>query len=128
MVYYPAMEQPAKSDRTAVMLSAFVYPGAGQFVQKRWIAGGLFAICFTLFFLFLAVSVITPLFAYLNHTLDFAAASGMGRDIEPPGISFVKVALYFLAGMVVYFANLADVIRANRRIAKPPPLPPSPSP
>lgn len=107
------------------MLSVFVYPGAGQFVQKRWIAGSLFAILFTLFFILLAVGVITPLFAYLNHTLDFAAARGMGSNIEPPGISLTKVVVYFLAGMVVYFANLADVISANRRIAKPPPLPPN---
>jgi len=105
------------------MLSAFIYPGAGQFMQKRWIAGSLFATLFTLFFILLAVAVITPLFAYLNHTLDFAAARGMGRDVEPPRISFMKVALYFLAGIVVYFANLADVIGANRRVAKPPPLP-----
>ena len=118
------MMESLKSDRTAVMLSAFVYPGAGQFMQKRWIAGSLFAILFTCFFILLAITVITPLFAYLNNTLDWAAARGMGGDIEPPGVSFVKVALYFLAGMVVYFASLADVIRANRRIAKPPPLPP----
>ena len=122
------MVKTPKSDRTVVMLSAFVYPGAGQFMQKRWIAGSLFAILFTLLFIALAVSVIIPLFAYLNNTLDFAAAGGMGRDIEPAGISFVKVVLYFLAGMAVYFANLADVISAHRRIAKPPPLPPSPSP
>jgi hypothetical protein len=118
------MTENAKSGRTAVMLSAFVYPGAGQLMQKRWIAGGVFAFAFTLFFILLAISVVTPLFAYLNNTLDFASAQGMGADNTPDGISFVKVALYFLAGMMVYFASLADVVAATRRDSKPPKLPP----
>ena len=105
------------------MLSAFVYPGAGQFVQKRWLAGGLFAILFTLFFILLTVAVIIPLFAYLNHTLDWAATQGMSSDIESEGVSLRKVALYFLVNLAVYVVNLADVISANRKMAKPPPLP-----
>jgi hypothetical protein len=118
------MARNTTHDRMPMMLSAFVYPGAGQFMQKRWLPGGLFAILFSLFFLLLIASVITPLFAFLNDTLDWAAASGMGGGSKPVGIFLMKVALYFLASMVVYLANVADVIRATRRIAKPPPLPP----
>ena len=106
-----------------MMLSAFVYPGAGQFLQKRWIAGCIYAISFTLLFLLLAVEVVKPLFAFLNATLDWAAHAGMGNDTAPHRISLAWILTYFLAGMLVYFMNLADIVRANRKKAKPPPLP-----
>jgi uncharacterized integral membrane protein len=110
----------AKLDRTPMMLSAFVYPGAGQFLQKRWIAGTLFSILFTIFSLALIFEVFKPMFHNVNVALNFAAAQG---DQPFEGISLSKVILSFIALMVVYIANILDILRANRKRIQPPPLP-----
>src|SRR5512136_758385 len=89
--FNPFMTGSAKPDRTPMMLSAFVYPGAGQFLQQRCIAGCIYAISFTLLFLLLTVEVVKPLFAYLNATLDWAAHAGMGNDTIPHRISLAWV-------------------------------------
>ena len=44
------MNDPPMKERLPLMLSAFVYPGAGQFAQKRWIPGAVFTVSFTFCF------------------------------------------------------------------------------
>jgi hypothetical protein len=111
-----------KSDRTPMMLSAFVYPGAGQFLRKRWIAGTLFSILFTIFSLALIFEVVKPIFHNVNVALNFAAIPQCDQPFEE--ISLLKVVLSFIAMMVVYIVNILDILRANRRRIQPPPLPP----
>lgn len=117
------MGEPAKSDRTPVMLSAFVYPGAGQFLQKRWIAGALFSILFTIFSLILIFEVFKPMFNNINVALNWAASQQNDQPFE--GISLSRVLISFMAMIAIYIANIMDVQRANRKRMQPPPLPPS---
>ena len=78
-----------------MMLSAFVIRAPDNFWRKRWIAGCIYAISFTLLSLLLAVEVVKPLFAFLNATLDWAAHSGMGNDTAPHRISLAWVLTTF---------------------------------
>ena len=117
------LTERGKSGRLPIMLSAFVYPGAGQFMQRRWGAGLAYASIFTVLFLTLAVSVLWPLFRNLNAVLG----SDFMRGAEEPlqRISVPAVLVSFTLALMAYILNLVDVTRANRRRA-PPPLPPTP--
>jgi hypothetical protein len=116
------MTEPAKADRTPVMLSAFVYPGAGQFLQKRWIAGTVFSVLFTIFSLILIFEVFEPMFRNVNVALNWAASQQNDQQFE--GISLSWVIVSFVAMMAIYIANIVDVQRANQKRMQPPPLPP----
>ena len=106
-----------------MMLSAFVYPGAGQFLQKRWIAGTMYSVLFTVFSLVLVFEVFKPMFNNLNVVLNWAASQEADQAFE--GISFSTVAISFAAMIVIYIANVVDVQRASRKSVLPPPLPPA---
>jgi hypothetical protein len=115
------MSEPAKSDRTPMMLSAFIYPGAGQFLQKRWIAGTLYSVLFTIFSLVLIFEVFKPMFRNINVALNWAASQQNDQQFE--GISLSRVAVSFIAMMAVYIANIVDIVHVNRKRMQPPPLP-----
>ncbi len=106
------------------MLSAFVYPGAGQFLQKRWTSGAIYSLLFTLFSVVLIFHVFKPIFHNLNTALNWAASQDSSQSFE--AISVPDVLLSFLAMLIVYVLNIMDVRRASRPRARPPPLPPTP--
>jgi hypothetical protein len=105
-----------------MMLSAFVYPGAGQFLQKRWAAGTLYSVLFTIFSLILIFEVFKPMFRNLDVVLNWAASQQNDQQFE--GISLSTIVVSFIAMMVVYIVNIIDVARENRKRIQPPPLPP----
>lgn len=104
------------------MLSAFVYPGAGQFLQKRWIAGTLYSVLFTIFSLILIFEVFKPMFNNVNVALNWASSQTADQAFE--GISLSRVAVSFIAMIVIFVVNILDIQRANRKRTQPPPLPP----
>lgn len=105
------------------MMSAFVYPGAGQFLQKRWVAGTVYSVLFTALSLVLIIEVVKPMFHNITAAMDWAAAQNSDQSFE--GISLSGVLFSFLAMLVVYVVNVMDVVRASRQTFKPPPLPPT---
>ena len=115
------MSESAKADRTPLMLSAFIYPGAGQFLQKRWIAGTLYSVLFTIFSLILIFEVFKPMFRNVNVALNWAASQQNDQQFE--GISLSKVAVSFIAMITIFIANIMDIVRVNRKKLQPPPLP-----
>ena len=106
-----------------MMLSAFIYPGAGQFMQKRWIAGALYSVLFTVFSLVLIFEVFKPMFRNINVALNWASSQQNDQQFE--GISLARVAVSFVAMIGIYIANIMDVMRTTRKKIQPPPLPPS---
>lgn len=103
-----------------MMLSAFVYPGAGQILQRRRGAGTAYAVLFTLFLIILIFDVFRPMIHNLLAVLDWAA-EGDNAPLEK--ISLAGVVVPFALGLAIYVMNLFDVARANRRMsARPPPL------
>lgn len=104
------------------MLSALVYPGAGQFLQKRWGVGTFFSILFTIFSLILIFVVFKPIFHNVTAAMNWAADQAANQAFE--GISLPRVIGSFIAMIVVYIANIMDIQRTNRKRMPPPPLPP----
>lgn len=100
-----------KQPRLAVLLSALVYPGAGQLVQKRWTAAAVFGIAMTLalvFFLAFAFVIIREF-----YSLGFAFESH-----EIPPLPLAQMGIAFLASLLVYLAGIVDTVRANCNISR----------
>jgi prepilin signal peptidase PulO-like enzyme (type II secretory pathway) len=117
--------------RMAILLSALVYPGSGQYYQKRWIAGTVYVVFFTFFSAGLIYYVFKPMVHNLTTVLNWSATQ-MDGNLE--SFSFGKIFASFGLLMLVYTFNLIDVIRVERRkkapcadrtAATPPPIIPS---
>ena len=109
-----------KMSRTPLLLSAFVYPGAGQFVQRRIGVALFFISSFTASFVWLIIGVLSPLLHTLQAALNFAAGEG---NEAFQGISKVSVLSAFSLCLVLYVACLFDATRGAPRKNTPPPLP-----
>ena len=92
-----------------VFLSAFVCPGAGQLMQKRWVAAGVYATGFMAPFLYLIAYVLYHVFDNLKNVISWNNEGG-GKPL-----SFTKIGVSFLVAMVFYFAGLIDTYRAEQR-------------
>lgn len=89
------------------MLSGFVYPGMGQFAQRRWAVGLLYGGAFTILFLgFMAICLRTVI---LYYRLGLYGETP-GR-LPPLGATLVL----FAACIGVYLANVGDACTAYRR-------------
>ena len=102
----------AKPSRLALYLSAFVYPGAGQFAQKRWLAGLFYAVVFSVCAVFLIIAIFAPMFWNLRLAMEFAD-TGKGDAFHP--ISFVKIFLWLGLSALIYLTGLLDTFVAYRR-------------
>lgn len=103
-------ERPA---RLAIWLSAGVCPGAGQFVQGRWIRGALYAIAFLACLVLLMVEVLRPMAVNLRVALNGFA----GGVSEQPfmSISWMNVLIWLVCGVGIYGAALVDTTIVYRR-------------
>ena len=98
-----------------VLLSAVFYPGAGQFSQGRWVFGIFYALAATLFLALLFLEILIPLYGMLQWALNLADRGGRGMA-DPPSISMARAGVWFAATILVYAANLADAVSAQRRM------------
>lgn len=98
--------------RLALYLSALVYPGAGQFAQKRWLAGLFYAVVFSVCAVFLMIAIFAPMFWNLRLALEFAE-TGKGDAFHP--ISFAKIFLWLGLSALIYLAGLLDTVLYHRR-------------
>lgn len=106
---------PVSSARMAVFLSAAVCPGAGHFVQRRWILGALYLSAFVACFVMMILTVVVPMTTNLRIVMDFAEKGG--SDIFRP-ISLAKVLIWFGVAILVYLTALVDVVAYSRRQAQ----------
>ena len=111
----PERDAPGSSARLAIFLSAAVCPGAGHFVQRRWILGALYLVAFVACLGLMLLAVVVPLMMNLRITLDFAekGSSEIFRTI-----SLIKVLTWFGLAILVYLAALVDIIAYARRQAR----------
>lgn len=107
----------AVGDKTPIFLSALVYPGSGQFLQRRWLAGLFYSVVFTIFFCLLLSAVLKPLMGTLDAAFSWAARQE-NRPFQT--ISVPRVIVLFAGLVLLYVANVTDVIRAARRLTPPP--------
>ena len=105
--------------RTPPLLSAFVYPGAGQLAQKRWFAGAFILVLFTAAFVAFLVLVVGFLYANLDAALDFFNPE---KELRPFPWGAATGCLG--AALLLYALGIVDAARAARRPS--PPKAPSP--
>jgi len=101
-----------KTSRLALYLSALVWPGAGQFTQKRWLAGLFYAAVFSTCFVFLVIAIFAPMLRNLRTAMEFAD-TGRGSAFQP--MSFVNIFSWLGISMLAYLAGLLDTYAAYRR-------------
>lgn len=106
-----------RGSRSALFLSAFLYPGAGQFYQGRWGFGIIYVLTMSVFVALLFREVLIPLFAMMQWALDLAKQNGRGMA-DPPSPSFIRIVFWFIVSLFVYVANLIDVSVANQRMLR----------
>lgn len=92
-----------------MLLSALVYPGVGQMMQKRWGAGAGFALAFTVPLVWFVVEVFRVLSAYYAFMVDFKGATGVA-----PGAAAIVMPLFL--SLVIYIGGLVDTAVAAYRI------------
>jgi hypothetical protein len=92
-----------------MVLSALVYPGTGQLMQRRWAAGIGFAFVFTIGFVWFVVEIVGVLNAYYAFAVDFKGATG-----KAPGVGAILLPLAL--STMIYIAGLIDTAVASYRM------------
>lgn len=94
---------PRKPSKIPMILSAFFFPGAGQFFQRRWIPAVLFSVSFITCFIIFIISEFKIISNYIEVGLDFnhyqATDLPKGRAV----ISFVVATGIYIAGLIDTF-------------------------
>ncbi len=98
------------TSRIPILLSAFICPGAGQFIQRRWIAGTVFAAGFLWGFCWVMVLAAGNIIDYYRLGFEFGT-------YEPDPTSPLAFVAPLAIAMVFYLVNLFDVLVAQQRIA-----------
>jgi hypothetical protein len=91
-----------------MLLSAFACPGAGQFMQKRWVAGVVFASGFLVGFFWLMVVALGIIISFYRMGFD--------SDYEPETPNIMALLPPLAIAVVFYLMNLFDVVIAQLRI------------
>lgn len=91
-----------------MVLSALVYPGAGQLMQRRWMAGLLVAGLFTVPAVWFFVEVFGVLKAYYDFAFNFSGATG-----KAPAAG--SIILPFILSTLIYVGGLVDTAVAMNR-------------
>lgn len=98
--------------RFAIYLSALVWPGVGQYAQKRWLAGTFYAVVFLVCIVFLFTAIFAPMFWNLRMLAEY---SGKEEIIAFHPVSFVKIMVWFGLSVLVYLGNLLDTVICYKR-------------
>jgi hypothetical protein len=93
---------------TPVIISALIYPGAGQFVQRRWVAGVIFLVAFSVALAWFVGRTLQVLAAYYDFAFNFNTASGQAPNS-------MGIAIPFGISLAVYLANIVDAALAKHK-------------
>lgn len=101
--------------RFAIYLSALVWPGVGQYTQKRWLAGTFYAVVFLVCIVFLFTAILAPLFWNLRMLAEYSGKAAM-LVFRP--ISFAKIMVWLGLSVLVYLVSLLDTVIYYKRQCK----------
>lgn len=104
-----------ESSRIAIYLSALVWPGAGQFAQKRWLAGTFYAVVFLACIVFLFRAILTPLFWNLRMLAEY---SGKAGTLVFRPIPVAEIMVWLGLSVPVYLGSLLDAVVFYKRQRK----------
>jgi hypothetical protein len=113
----PPVKTPRKPDTSwnPVILSVVVYPGIGQFMQRRMFPALAYFCAFTL--IVLVFSRITHL--YLKEVVELFNRALSGEAVDAQGLPPIKYLLKPLAVLLlIYFANVFDIFRGRSKLIK----------
>lgn len=105
-------QNSALPSRLAIYLSAFVWPGAGQYAQKRRGMGTFYAVTFLICVVFLFTAVLKPLFLNLRIISEFSGKLEM-PVLHP--MAWMKALFWFGLALLVYLAGLLDTFICYKR-------------
>lgn len=91
--------------RLALYMSALVWPGAGQYAQKRWRAGTFYAVVFLVCIVFLFMAVLAPLFWNLRMLAEYG---GKEKALVSCPIPYTKIMVWLVISALVYLGSLLD--------------------
>jgi hypothetical protein len=98
------------TSRIPIYLSAFVCPGLGQIVQRRWLVGGVFIAGFLVGFFWVMAIAFKNIRAYYGMLTDW----NTDPEIIPP-TAFILPLLFVGA---FYLSNLLDVVAGQQRMMR----------
>lgn len=110
----PSLQRPTK---LPIWLSAFAYPGAGQFAQRRWVRGTLYAAAFTTASVWLLWHVLGALAHNVLVALDLA--DRRGDPLAPFAVIVWGKVLALLASAVgVHLTSVLDAVAVYRQACR----------
>jgi len=102
----PVENNPPGPSRLPIYLSALLMPGAGQFLQRRWLSAFFFAMAFLVCFGFFAVVLVHYVMGFLKDVL--------GSGDRPP-MPLMRILLPVGLSLVLYIIGLCDTYLAYLR-------------
>ncbi len=103
------MQKPTK---TALYLSAFMAPGAGQFFQRRWTAGAIFLGLFLVCLVCLLMEIIRPMAYNILAAIDYAEHQS---NLDLVEFRVLAILAWLGLSLAVYLAGLLDTWRGYAR-------------
>ena len=103
----PESGTPRRRGMGPVLLSALVYPGLGQIVQGRWLAGAIYGVAFTAASAWFAANAARILIVYYRFAADMGAT-------QEPVVSYAQILIPFGIASLLYLINLVDIIIPGR--------------
>jgi hypothetical protein len=103
--------KPKPPSRIPILLSAFVCPGAGQLVQRRWMAGSAYLLCFLVAFIYVMLAAGKIIVSYYRLGFEFDS-----YEPEPEPVRMLNLLSAFGVTLLIYLANIIDVFIAQNRI------------
>ena len=100
--------KPVKPVLSPIALSALVYPGAGQLMQRRWAVGAFFIAASTVAVIWLVRTVYKVLTAYYGLAFD-----PMNAPVDVPGVAALMVP--FFVWLATFVASIIDTAIASYR-------------
>ena len=93
-----------------MLLSAAVCPGAGQLMQKRWMAGVVYLFLFLSTFGYLMTIALKNIVSYYRLGFEFDS-----HEPEDP-VSTSRLLAAFGVALLIYLANVIDIATAHYRL------------
>lgn len=109
----PATKRQPDGSWTPVILSVAVYPGIGQWLQKRYASGSVYGIIFGLMAILFAV----VFYRYMCDVVPILQAALERRYDGTPPVPPLKILIQpFGIVLLIYLANVVDVLRGRLQV------------
>ena len=108
-----SVQEESKPTRLPIFLSAIVFPGVGQFLQKRPLAGIIYMVVCLASVVCTVASAITIILPYYELAMDPSSAVILSEEALKGQV--YRLVFCLLAFLTVYIVNVFDAYIAYRR-------------